>query len=121
MISTKPTPGVFHPIQSNIKYLEFGSEVKFLGILIDSSLKFLPHIRYICDQISKNIGLFYKLRNFVNISYLINCERSEALSYVMGFKNNAQTHCERMRASLSVYGRSKKPHKILNNGPRTIL
>ena len=37
----------------------------FLGVEIDSKLKFRDHIDTICNKISRSIGIMYKLKNFV--------------------------------------------------------
>ena len=39
--------------------------VKFLGVYIDSNLKFDEHISYICGKISKSIGILYRIRSCV--------------------------------------------------------
>ena len=39
--------------------------VKFLGVFIDSNLKFDEHISYICGKVSKSIGILYRIRSCV--------------------------------------------------------
>ena len=41
------------------------NETKFLGIIIDSHLKWKPQIRYVASKISKNIGIISKLQYFL--------------------------------------------------------
>ena len=41
--------------------LEFASEVRYLGVLLDNKLKFKNHIQTICNKISKNTGIIYRL------------------------------------------------------------
>ena len=41
--------------------------VKYLGILIDSTLSWRNHIDNVSTKISKSIGLLYKIRYFVDI------------------------------------------------------
>ena len=40
--------------------------VKYLGIMIDSTLKWKVHIDNLSSKLSKNIGLFYKIRPYVD-------------------------------------------------------
>ena len=40
------------------------SNVKFLGVMIDDKLQWTNHINLICNKISKNIGVMYKLCSF---------------------------------------------------------
>ena len=44
--------------------------VKYLGILIDSTLSWINHIDNISTKVSKSIGLLYKIRNFVDIKII---------------------------------------------------
>ena len=44
--------------------------VKYLGILIDSTLSWINHIDNISNKVSKSIGLLYKIRNFVDIKII---------------------------------------------------
>ena len=46
--------------------------VKYLGILIDSSLGWKFHIDSICKKIKKSIGILSKLRYFVSLKILVN-------------------------------------------------
>ena len=39
---------------------------KFLGILIDENITWKPHIHYIENKISKNVGLLYKAKFSLN-------------------------------------------------------
>ena len=41
------------------------TEFTFLGVKIDRNLKFNLHTRYVSNKISKNIGILYKLSNYV--------------------------------------------------------
>ena len=44
---------------------------KFLGVTLDDSLKYNEHISNICKKVSKTIGLFYRLRCYVNTQTMI--------------------------------------------------
>ena len=50
--------------------LDFESSVKFLGVILDSKLKFDQHIRSVCNKVSRSIGILYKLKGFVPHSCL---------------------------------------------------
>jgi len=43
---------------------------KFLGVLIDESLKFKCHIDHLVNKLSKYVDLFYKIRHFLPLSAL---------------------------------------------------
>ena len=57
--------------------------VKFLGIFIDSGLKFDSHIEYISGKISKSIGIIYRIRCLLPISTLKNLYFSLIQPYIM--------------------------------------
>ena len=73
---------IFHPynkpvkefitIKINKKAIKEEKYVKYLGILIDSTLSFNFHIDNICKKISRAIGVMYKIRYYVNSSILKN-------------------------------------------------
>ena len=44
--------------------------VKYLGVLIDDKISWNFHISYICSRISKNTGIFYKLRSYLSLQQL---------------------------------------------------
>jgi hypothetical protein len=37
-------------------------QVKFLGVLLDENLSWKPHINYVCNKISKSVGVIYRAR-----------------------------------------------------------
>ena len=43
--------------------LDMKRQGKFLGIILDDKLKFNHHIDYICNKISKSIGIIYRLKD----------------------------------------------------------
>ena len=45
-------------------------EAKFLGVFLDSKLKFDAHITYISSKISKSVGILYRLRDYLPVSNL---------------------------------------------------
>ena len=54
----------------NKKAISQTNSVKYLGVLIDSTLSWKYHIHELCKKISKTIGIFYKIRHFVNSQIL---------------------------------------------------
>ena len=62
--------------------LESQKYVKYLGLLIDSSLTWKNHIDQIALKISKTVGLLAKLRHSVPRTTLLNIYRSLILPYV---------------------------------------
>ena len=46
--------------------LEQKDHVKYLGVMIDDKLNWKYHISFVCTRISRNTGVFYKLRHFFN-------------------------------------------------------
>ena len=39
---------------------------KFLGVYLDENITWNQHISYICSKVSKNMGVLYKARNYLN-------------------------------------------------------
>lgn len=56
----------------NDKIIEKVKNIKYLGFIIDSDLKFKDHIDYICRKIGKKIGFFKRIRNKINTINSIN-------------------------------------------------
>ena len=48
------------------------TSVKFLGLIIDDQLKWIEHIQYIKNKISKSIGILCKVRNYLDKTTLHN-------------------------------------------------
>ena len=57
-------------INFNNQYLNYVDNTKFLGVTLDSQLKYADHINIICSKISKTIGILFKLRTEVPKSCL---------------------------------------------------
>ena len=82
----------FHPYQKQLDYtvdlkicdtdsntyisMEHKDYVKYLGVLIDSSLAWKYHISHVASKISESIGKISKSRHFVPRSTLVNIYRS---------------------------------------------
>ena len=46
------------------------NDVKFLGVLLDSTLSWKPHLTQLSKKLSKTIGIFYKLRHYATADVL---------------------------------------------------
>ena len=57
-------------IQMNILNIERKSYIKYLGIYLDEHLNWKSQITYVNNKAAKNIGIFYKLRHYLNIHML---------------------------------------------------
>ena len=42
------------------------TKTKFLGVIIDNKLSRKKHILYVCGKVAKGIGIFSKVRKYVN-------------------------------------------------------
>ena len=56
---------------------------EFLGLIIDSNVKFTNHIDIICNNISRSIGIFHKLKDFVSHNILLNLYYSLVYPYLL--------------------------------------
>ena len=56
---------------------------KYLGVIIDNKLKWTSHILYIKNKISKTIGLFYKMGQYLERKALINLYYSLVFPYLI--------------------------------------
>ena len=70
--------------------------IKYLGILIDATLLWKYHIDYICQKVSKTIGIIAKLRQFIPRYVLLTSYRSLILPYlnygICAWGQAAETH-----------------------------
>ncbi len=56
--------------------------LKYLGIILDSKITWIPHITYVKNKISKGIGIIYKARNYLDRKSLINLYHSYVYPYL---------------------------------------
>ena len=66
---------------------------KFLGVIIDAKLKWNDHITYVKSKISKTIGLFYKMRQYLGRKALVNLYYSLVFPYLI--------YCNEIRGNAS--------------------
>lgn len=65
---------------NNIK-LEWVSEYKYLGVILDESLTFLKHIDYITNIIKRKLYLFGKIRSYMSSDIAVILYKASILSY----------------------------------------
>ena len=58
------------------------NSVKYLGVLLDNSLTWKPHIEYLCTKLSAASYLLMKLRHYVDLKTLILVYNSIVYSYL---------------------------------------
>lgn len=63
IFSNRKTDVINDQIKLSRKSLAFVDSCKFLGVHLDINLKFSVHIQYIINKISKNCGIFYKIKD----------------------------------------------------------
>ena len=56
--------------------------LKFLGVLLDENLCWKEHIKYIESKITKNIGLLYKAKPYIDKHWLLSLYHSYIHSYI---------------------------------------
>ena len=56
---------------------------KYLGVIIDNKLKWTSHILYVGNKVSKTIGFFYKMRQYLERKTLINLYYSLVFPYLI--------------------------------------
>ena len=55
---------------------------KFLGIVIDENLNWIEHLNYVCNNVSRNVGILLKLKHFLPQKTLIILYNSLILPYI---------------------------------------
>ena len=97
---------------NNIK-IDYKSSTRFLGVIIDDELKFNLHIKEVSKKISKNVGVLYKLRQYVPQNTLLSVYRSIIECYInycnVIFGNASDTHLSPLVVS------QKKAVRIIAN------
>ena len=105
-------------IKLNNIQIERLSSVQFLGITIDDNLKFNLHINNIAKKISKNSGILFKLRPYVDLPTLVSLYHSFIHCYInycpLIFSNAFANHLKPLEVA------QKKCIRIIANvNPRT--
>ena len=58
------------------------TKAKFLGVIIDSNLKWTDHIKHVTQKISKGIGIIIKARKYFNSETLLNLYNTLILPFI---------------------------------------
>ena len=51
-------------------------EIKYLGVIIDNKLTWIPHIIHVKNKVSKGIGIMFKAKKLLKKNTLINLYHS---------------------------------------------
>lgn len=100
--------------------LQQKDHVKYLGVMIDDNLNWKYHISFICSRISRNTGIFYRLRYYLSplqlrqiyynliypyLSYAIVAWGSTYKSHLKGLQTK-QNHIVRIVFFSTLYGQN---------------
>ena len=75
-------PLVLPKLNINNSEIAQTESIKFLGVLLDENLSWKTHIKYIENKISKNIGILFKARPFLNKKSLLSLYYLYIHSYI---------------------------------------
>lgn len=107
---------ILDSIEINGELISTVTTYKYLGLVIDSTLSWKPHIKELAAKISPFIGLIYRMKKYVSTQILFNI--------YYAFVDSRLTYC------LPIWGRSAKKHttilqtmqnraiKIITNKPK---
>ena len=70
LVTNLANPVPFNNILLDNQPLNFVDQIGFLGITLDKNLKFDAHIRFICNKVSKSIGILFRIKHLVPNSCL---------------------------------------------------
>ena len=92
---TKTVYSFFHPLNKsdtiplilpslkiNNHTIKRETSIKFLGVIIDENITWRNHINYLSNKISKNIGVMYRARRFLNLQNMKSLYFSLIHSYI---------------------------------------
>ena len=71
----------FHIVIDN-KNIPFSESTKFLGVIIDNHLSWSNHVSYVCDKISKGIGIICRLKYQLPRNILLTIYNNLILPYL---------------------------------------
>ena len=71
------------PLMLNGTVVKLEKSTKFLGVILDSRLKFCEHITYINNKIAKNTGILAKLRKSLPLATLVQLYNAFILPYIL--------------------------------------
>ena len=89
------------------------SNCKFLGVIFDNRLSFCNHIDLVCSKVSKSIGIFYKLKDYLPLQSMISLYYSIIYPYfhygILVWGGTFETHINRLVIL------QKRALRIINN------
>ena len=84
---------IFHPYNKPLKYnvtikinkkaISEKKSIKYLGVLIDSTLSWKEHVLHLSKKLSRSVGILYKLRPFVTTKIMKNIYYALFYSHVV--------------------------------------
>ena len=57
----------------NDNIINSASHLKYLGVIMESKINWIPHITYVKNKISKGIGIMFKARDYFNKIFCQTC------------------------------------------------
>ena len=58
-------------------------KLKYLGVIIDDNITWIPHITYVKNKVSRGIGIMFKARNYLKRNALVNLYHSFIYPYLI--------------------------------------
>ena len=65
ILTHKPFCGLLKPVMLGNKVLDFGTETKCLGIIIDNQLSWLSHLELICRSFGQKVNQLKRLKYLI--------------------------------------------------------
>ena len=50
--------------------------LKYIGVIIDEKITWIPHMAYVKNKVSKGIGIMFKARNYLKRNAIVNLYHS---------------------------------------------
>ena len=73
---------ILNPIVFGNQIVNVETNGKFLGLIMDNKLTFDKHVLFICNKLSKTVGILYKIRNCVPSDLMVQLYYSLAYPYI---------------------------------------
>ena len=74
--------------------------IKYLGVIIDNKLTWIPHITHVKNKVSKGIGIMFKAKKILKKNTLINLYHSYIYPYLIycieAWGNASNCHLEQL-------------------------
>ena len=88
--------------------IEITSSIKFLGVMLDEHISWIDHVRTFENEIAKNIGLLYRVSQFLNEDSL----KTVYFSYIHSYLNYANIAWASMYATKLKIVYLKQKHAV---------